>query len=96
MTNKLKAGMELDAKVAGALGLDVRFPRCYSTDDGRALAAVDALLDPIKWGSFSIVGNHNTDWRAVFIPVDKAGGQWAMGTGETRALAISRAIAGMI
>jgi len=86
-------GQDYDAEILGHIAGCLEVVPCYSTDDREALAAVDTLLDPIKWKNFSL-NWHSGEWCAVFVPVE-LDNDWIDGIGATPALAICRAIVAM-
>ena len=81
---------DYDAEILGHIAGCLEVVPCYSTDDWEALAAVDTLLDPVRWMCFTLDW-HGGEWCAVFVPEDRDK-DWIDGTGATRALAICRAI----
>ena len=85
---------DYDADILGHIAACLEVVPCYSTDDREALVAVDILLDPVKWACFTLDW-HKGEWSAILIPENDDDDDWILGVGETRALAICRAIVAM-
>jgi len=88
-------GQDYDAEILGHIAGCLEVVPRYSTDDREALAAVDTLLDPVKWTAFKVEWRQELRgyWAAWFTHVDIE--LSVMCNAPTRALAICRAIVAM-